>query len=134
MSDEVIGTAVLDKTLSPQRLVVLCRTSRGTVLTEVIPVYPRGSPKPTTHNGAAWEYIEDGETLHITPSLHCMSKRPASGTDHDVEANWIWQTDFHNGYNWDVKFQLADGRPRDAEWESSHLYQQVRDANESIQR
>jgi hypothetical protein len=131
MSDQVVGTAILDKSLSPQKLIVLCHTTSGLKLTEVIPVYPRGSQKPVTHNGAAWEYVEDGETLHITPSLHCMSKRPAKGADHGDESSWVWQTDFHNSYAWSVKFQLADSRPRDAGWESSHLYSQIRDANET---
>lgn len=119
MSDEVVGVAILDKEHSPQRLLVRCRTSsNGYVDTSLIPVYERGTPKPQTSNGAAWEYTVDGGTLHITPSLHVQS-----------QIDNVWQTRFHNQYNWSVKFKVSDSRPVSPDWDAQHLYEQLREEN-----
>ena len=117
MSDEVVGVAVLDPAMSPQRLIVTCRRTDRQDMTEVIPVYPRGTPKPKTYNDAAWEYTVSGSTLRVTPSLHVLHQRP-DGT---------WQTDFHNGGAWETPFVLADGRPCDPTWDVHHLYEQLRE-------
>ena len=111
--DAVIGTAVLDRTTSPERLCVLCKPEAGRAFVRSIPVYREGTPKPQTQNGAAWAYREDGAMLHVTPSLHCLSMRPKPGADPDCPDTWRpenmeWHTDFHNGYSWSVRFVMFD--------------------------
>jgi hypothetical protein len=120
MIDHAVGVAILDKRANPERLLVLCKPiQRDRPMEQLIPVYPKGSPKPETYNGAAWEYSIEGDTLHITPSLHVRWQQP----------NGEWLTEFHNGFNWSVKFQLADDRPVNEEWDAKHLYEQLREAN-----
>lgn len=111
--DAVVGTAVLDRSVSPEVLCVLCKPEGKASLIRSIPVYREGTPKPQTKNGAAWAYREDGPMLHITPSLHCRSMRPRAGADLDCADTWKpenmeWQTDFHNGGSWSVSFVLFD--------------------------
>jgi len=116
MSDQVIGVAILDPVMVPQRLIVCCHKASGQDVPEIISVYPRGAQKPETYNDAAWAYEVKGDRLLVTPSLHVKHQKE-DGT---------WQTDFHNVGSWEVRFVLADGRPRDPAW-LDHLYQQYRD-------
>jgi hypothetical protein len=120
-ADRVVGVAILDRTMSPERLIVKLERGDGKPINPtVIPVYPKGTPKPATRNGAAWEYEVRGNRLHITPSLHVR---------HQNSLTLEWVTDFHNGYSWDVEFREA--RPKDPaqQWETDHLRRDLREAN-----
>jgi hypothetical protein len=121
MIDHAVGVAILDRRSNPERLLVMCKAVQyERAIEQLIPVYQKGSPKPQTHNGAAWEYEVHGDELHITPSLHVKFQKPSGE----------WVTEFHNAFNWLVKFQVADDRPDDAEWNAKRLYEQLREANE----
>lgn len=121
MSDHVVGIAILDRTMSPERLIVkLERGDRKFINPIVIPVYAKGAPKPATHNGAAWEYEVRGNRLFITPSLHVR---------HQNTLTLEWVTDFHNGYSWDVEFREAGPKEDDPKWETKHLYRDLEAAN-----
>lgn len=104
MNDEVIGVAILTRTV-PQELVVVCRKADGNCFRSNIPAYPLGGSKPAEH---AWQYVINGDYLEITPSLHIQYQLPPDQT---------WITRFHNTYNWRVRFQWADSIEPQAVWE-----------------
>lgn len=131
MSDFVAGIAILDRTMTPQRLAILCRPAGKHDRVEIIPVYAKGTPKPVTHNGAAWEYEIHGDRLFVTPSVHCRSQRPRPGGDERDPSQWEWQTDFHNAGSWDVQFRDAGPPENDASWPTKHLWRDLREANAS---
>lgn len=118
MSDEVIGVAILDKREEPHYLSMFCQSARGRISTATIPVYPKGAEKPANN---AWEYEIANDILNITPSLHIRSK---------IEETWV--TDFHNGFNWSVKFKLVED-PIDLEIPKGRsLYEQLHKENPDI--
>lgn len=93
MPDLVIGTAILFEEDGLEMLMLRLQCGNGDKHSTNIPVYPRGGKKVRTHQ---WEYVKDGETLHITPSL-----------------NWVGV--FHNSGAWSVKFQQFD--PARSKWQ-----------------
>ena len=116
--DEIIGIAILTRT-KPQELVVVCRKANGQTFLQRIPVYGVTEGKPAEH---AWQYRIEGDTLHVTPSVHIRYQVPQ---EKGVEAPWI--TRFHNAGSWSVKFQWANGvEPHD-------VYEEIRQANPGIQ-
>lgn len=94
MPDRVIGIAVLEVAKTPHKLHVLCHRDGKTPLREVIDVYPAGTLKPCD---PAWAISVQGNTLHVTPSLHV---RVQAGLPESQE----WTTWFHNEGAWDVEF------------------------------
>lgn len=95
MADRVIGIAILETASSPQKLHVLCGREGKHSLREIIEVYPAGSPKPCE---PAWAYRIEGETLHVTPSLHIRVQA-------NLPESEEWTTWFHNDGNWSVPFR-----------------------------
>lgn len=104
MSDAVKGTALLIRRTTGEFLqVCACRDGEKPRIV-TIPVAAEGAQDARN----PWRYREDGETLHMTPSLKL------SYADREL---------FHNGFHWDVKFQRftppADSAdPYEAEWET----------------
>jgi hypothetical protein len=126
MSDEIIGIAILEKRLFPQRLACLCKPAGKPVMVQVLPVYAEGTPKPDTKNGAAWCYREQDGRLHFTPSVHILTQN----WDERMQAfAGGMVTQFHNGYSWSVSFAEAEGSSEDSTWPTKHLYEQLREAN-----
>lgn len=120
MSDMIVGIAILDRTMTPQRLACLCRPAGKPDRIDIIPVYEKGTPKPVTPNGAAWEYEVRGDRLFVTPSVHARSQHPLT-----LE----WRTDFHNAGSWDVQFREVGRASNDPRWETKHLWEALREAN-----
>lgn len=87
--DVVIGIAILDKSRSPEHLLVRCQPYGKPEEFASIPVYARGTAKPQT---PAWEYFDMGGILEVRPSLRIMSHK-----DGDPDR-------FHNDGVWTVKF------------------------------
>jgi hypothetical protein len=110
--DEVIGTAILVKGESTQSelLYVLCKAEGREPRIVVINAHQEGRQKLAE---TSWCYRVDGDTLHITPSLHVRYQWPE-------DPPGTWRTEFHNGYNWSVKFKLAG---------PGSGYRQLREAN-----
>lgn len=122
-ADTIIGVAILDRTMTPQQLIVQPKRGDGKFINPiVIPAYEKGTPKPAALNGHAWAYEVRGDRLFITPSLHIRHQNPLT-----LE----WVTDFHNGYTWDVQFRDAGPRENDPKWETKHLWRDLRAANPS---
>src|SRR4051812_6492512 len=93
--DEIVGIAILDVVSTPQHLFCLYKAGDDTPCPTVISVHQEGTPKTAD---PCWTYRIDGDALHIFPSLH-IHTAPAKGPG---------RTLFHNGYNWSVKFKLAE--------------------------
>jgi|KBSSwiStaDraftv2_1062776.scaffolds.fasta_scaffold00022_134 hypothetical protein len=96
--DEVVGTAILQTQTTPQRLYLLYKAEGKEPSVCVIDVHQNGTPKISN---VSWEYRIDGNLLHMQPSLHIRHHHPEDARD-------VWRTDFHNGFNWTVKYQTAD--------------------------
>lgn len=94
--DEVVGIAILETVTTPQRLYCLYKAGSDEPCPTVIKVHQEGTPKTCE---PCWTYRIDGDTLHMLPSLHIRYQWPEDNS---------WRTIFHNGYNWSVKFKLAE--------------------------
>ena len=93
--DEIVGIAILETVVTPHRLFCLYKAGNDAPCPTVINVHQEGTPRTSD---PCWTYRIDGDTLHMFPSLHIRCQ-PEVGT---------WETLFHNGYNWSVKFKLAE--------------------------
>lgn len=82
MPDRVTGFAVLFKD-DFEHLMIQCQCADGKTPYCTIPAYAAGTPKPPVEH--SWEYREEGDILHVKPSV-----------------NWVGV--FHNDGAWDVKF------------------------------
>lgn len=93
--DRVIGVAILDRTETPEELVMRCQKRTGEIFVCAIPVYRKGTEKVYQNQ---WAYETQLDTLNMTPSVN-MPGRP-----------------FHNAFSWSVRFQFYDpdkfGSPR----------------------
>jgi len=102
MSDQIIGTAVLDRAkpdYAPyERLFVLCVYKSGTPTPDTIPVHPKGT-EPAKQ--PSWAYEIKGDTLHLTPSVRISTTRPSKTKPDEMENVEL----FHNDGSWSVKFK-----------------------------
>ena len=108
MNDRVIGTAILDTSVTPHELFLFYKADAAKHRGETcIPVYPRGTPKPDVNHGSSWEYSVQGDILHVTPSLHIRFEWPYNAAgEFDEALRGNWKTEFHNDGHWDVRFWL----------------------------
>lgn len=113
MSDAVKGTALIvtRKESTEYLFVVACREGEKP-RTISIPVAAEGAQH--AHGSEPWRYREDGDKLHMTPSLSLKTNTGAGTPLVEV---------FHNAYHWTVPFQrftpdasMAD--PYEHEWET----------------
>lgn len=109
MSDEIIGVAILDNSVRPRILYALYQRGDGGRFIDSIPVYDQREPKPCD---PSWAFRIDGERLHVSPSVWWKYQKPPDGN---------WETRFHNGGQWSVRFRYAVP-PESGEW-------QVKEAN-----
>jgi hypothetical protein len=117
MMDEIIGIAILDNSVRPRRLGILCQCADGCQFIDSIPVYDHREPPPcdpcwAIYIPASPEGCAPHSILHAQPSVHSRYQLPPDGT---------WHTRFHNGGQWRVRFQYAVP--------PHSLEQQVREAN-----
>jgi hypothetical protein len=98
MSDRVVGVAVLDRTVEPEVLHVLCFADRpggGFVFPHSIPVHEEGKPPAS---GCEWTYRVQGKgMLRVRPSVRVQGKTRC-GRD----------AAFHNAADWVVRFVDRD--------------------------
>jgi hypothetical protein len=94
--DQIVGIAVLDQSVEPQELHVLCECGAGDGKRRhtSIPVYQEGTPEPKPFG---WKYkIEPGNVLKVTPSLRWTGGEGKP----DV---------FHNGGEWRIVYEEFKG-------------------------
>lgn len=110
--DEVVGTAILCRGTqgSSDLLYVLCKPEGKEPRIVVIDAHAEGSQKIKE---TSWCYRIAGDVLHITPSLHVRYQWPE-------DPPGTWRTEFHNSFNWSVKFKTAG---------PGSSYRQIKEAN-----
>jgi hypothetical protein len=121
--DEIVGIAILTSDINPadgyEYLFVTCASpSRKMIDTAAIPIRERGKPNPGSRG---WQYVIDGDLLHVTPSLKMSIQVKLD------EPNRAMREIFHNSGAWTVKFIR---KPLDQASESLHTIN--RDLRDSL--
>lgn len=125
MADEIKGVALLHTVLwdkVPRDMLMICcvgdpANGRGVHL-GMIPV--RLDSQPESVNPGSWQYRVDGDVLHVCPSVRMTTRRPLPGRMDEFPKVYQDLEQFHNGYQWSVRFIDYRALPAEAKEEGTY--------------